>query len=60
MLGKERLKGPFGGLSIGHLAYHTARTSFYLDGGPHPELAHGVTPGVDYDFIPIRTTLWLE
>jgi hypothetical protein len=31
---------------------HTARTSFNLDGGPHPELAHEVTPGVDYDFIP--------
>lgn len=31
---------------------HTARTSFYFDGGPHPELAHEVNPGVDYDFIP--------
>ena len=31
---------------------HTARTSFYLDGGPHPELAHEVTPGIDYYFIP--------
>jgi hypothetical protein len=31
---------------------HTARTSFNLDGGPHPELDHYVTPGVDYDFIP--------
>lgn len=31
---------------------HTARTSFNLDGGPHPELAHYVTPGVDYEFIP--------
>ena len=31
---------------------HTARTSFYFDGGPHSELAHEVTPGVDYDFIP--------
>jgi hypothetical protein len=31
---------------------HTARTSFDLDGGPHPELAHYVTPGVDYLFIP--------
>jgi selenium-binding protein 1 len=31
---------------------HTARTSFNFDGGPHPELAHEVTPGVDYDFIP--------
>ena len=31
---------------------HTARTSFNLDGGPHPELGHEVTPGVDYDFIP--------
>ena len=34
---------------------HTARTSFYLDVGPHPELAHDVTPGVDYDFIPNGT-----
>lgn len=31
---------------------HTARTSFSLDGGPHPERAHEVTPGIDYDFIP--------
>ncbi|MHC4536385.1 MAG: hypothetical protein ACYS6K_20735 [Planctomycetota bacterium] len=31
---------------------HTARTSFTLDGGPHPELAHEVTPGVDYKFVP--------
>jgi hypothetical protein len=31
---------------------HTARTSFNLDGGPHPELAHDVTPGVDLEFIP--------
>jgi selenium-binding protein 1 len=31
---------------------HTARTAFTLDGGPHPELSHAVTPGVDYAFIP--------
>jgi hypothetical protein len=31
---------------------HTARTRFNLDGGPHPEAAHEVTPGVDYEFIP--------
>ena len=31
---------------------HTARTSFDFDGGPHPELRHDVTPGVDYEFIP--------
>jgi selenium-binding protein 1 len=31
---------------------HTARTSFNLDGGPHPEVAHQVTPGIDYEFIP--------
>ena len=31
---------------------HTARTSFSLNGGPHPEFYHDVTPGVDYDFIP--------
>lgn len=31
---------------------HTAVTSFTLDGGPHPELSHAVTPGVDYEFIP--------
>lgn len=31
---------------------HTARTSFRLDGGPHPELSHYVTPGLDYEFIP--------
>ncbi len=31
---------------------HTARTSFTLDGGPVPQFAHDVTPGVDYGFIP--------
>ncbi len=31
---------------------HTARTSFNLNGGPHPELDHAVTPGIDYEFIP--------
>ena len=31
---------------------HTARTSFTLDGGPRPDLAHEVTPGIDYEFIP--------
>lgn len=32
--------------------HHTARARFTLDGGPHPELAHEVTPGVDLEFIP--------
>jgi selenium-binding protein 1 len=31
---------------------HFAVGFFNFDGGPHPELAHYVTPGVDYDFIP--------
>ena len=31
---------------------HTAVAAFTLDGGPHPELAHDVTPGIDTDFIP--------
>ncbi|MFB0558751.1 MAG: hypothetical protein ACETVY_06515 [Candidatus Bathyarchaeia archaeon] len=31
---------------------HTARTFFTLDGGPRPDLAHSVTPGVDYEFMP--------
>jgi selenium-binding protein 1 len=31
---------------------HIARTSFTLDGGPHPELSHEVSPGLDLDFIP--------
>lgn len=31
---------------------HTARTTFTLDGGPHPELSHSVTPGIDLEFIP--------
>jgi hypothetical protein len=30
---------------------HIARTSFNLDGGPHPEVGHEVTPGLDRDFI---------
>lgn len=29
-----------------------ARTSFTLDGGPEPEFAHDVTPGIDAEFIP--------
>ncbi len=32
---------------------HTARTSFNLNGGPHSEFYHEVTPGVDFDFIPL-------
>lgn len=31
---------------------HVARTHFTLDGGPHPELAHTVSPGPDPEFIP--------
>ena len=30
---------------------HHARTSFTLDGGPRPDLAHEVKPGVDRNFI---------
>lgn len=31
---------------------HVAVTRFLLDGGPHPEFAHTVRPGIDFDFIP--------
>jgi len=31
---------------------HIARTIFTLDGGPHPEFTHQVTPGIDFGFIP--------
>ena len=31
---------------------HTARKKFTLDGGLHPDAAHAVRPGVDYEFIP--------
>lgn len=31
---------------------HIAVTSFTLDGGPHPEFGHEVSPGVDREFIP--------
>jgi selenium-binding protein 1 len=31
---------------------HIARTTFTLDGGPRPDLAHDVTPGIDFAFIP--------
>jgi len=31
---------------------HTARTFFSFDGGPRPDLAHSVKPGVDYEFMP--------
>ena len=31
---------------------HIAVRAFTLDGGPHPELGHEVTPGVDWEFIP--------
>lgn len=31
---------------------HVARTRFTLDGGPAPQFAHEVTPGVDYEFVP--------
>ncbi len=35
---------------------HTARTFFTLDGGPAPQFAHEVTPGVDGEFIPNWST----
>lgn len=31
---------------------HIAVAKFNFDGGPHPELSHMITPGVDHDFIP--------
>jgi len=31
---------------------HHARSSFTLDGGPAPQFAHQVTPGIDFEFIP--------
>lgn len=31
---------------------HVAVDSFNLDGGPHPEFGHEVTPGLDRQFIP--------
>ena len=31
---------------------HIAVRHFNLDGGPHPELAHEVSPGLDSEFIP--------
>jgi hypothetical protein len=31
---------------------HVARKHFTLDGGPAPQFAHVVSPGVDYEFIP--------
>ncbi len=31
---------------------HAATSWFTLDGGPHPEDAHMVFPGVDFEFIP--------
>ena len=31
---------------------HIGMRSFTLDGGPHPELAHKVKPGIDWEFIP--------
>jgi len=30
---------------------HHARSSFTLDGGPAPQFAHEVTPGIDFEFI---------
>ena len=39
---------------------HTARTSFSLDRGPHSEFYHEVTPGVDYDFIPLGSMPYPE
>ena len=37
---------------------HIARTTFNLDGGPHPELDHLVTPGLDNEFIPNGMTAY--
>jgi hypothetical protein len=32
---------------------HTAVSTFNFDGGPRPDLRHVVSPGVDYEFIPL-------
>ena len=39
---------------------HAGVTHFNLDSGPHPELAHSVTQGVDYKFIPNGQTPYGE
>jgi selenium-binding protein 1 len=31
---------------------HTAVSFYNFDGGPRPDLAHEVSPGIDYEFIP--------
>lgn len=38
---------------------HIARTTFTLDGGPHPELSHLVTPGIDLEFVPNGMTPYM-
>lgn len=38
---------------------HVARAHFTLDGGPHPEFTHSVSPGIDYEFIPNGSTPYL-
>jgi selenium-binding protein 1 len=35
---------------------HTARAFFNLDGGPHPEYGHQVSPGIDYQLFPNEMT----
>ncbi|MFQ6106762.1 MAG: hypothetical protein ACE5QF_04150 [Thermoplasmata archaeon] len=37
---------------IGVFLKHTAVDHFYFEGGPHPENAHWVEPGIEYNFIP--------
>lgn len=37
---------------IGVFLKHTAVDFFFFEGGPHPENAHWVEPGIDYNFIP--------
>jgi len=37
---------------IGVFLKHTAVASFYFEGGPHPENARWIDPGVDANFIP--------
>jgi hypothetical protein len=38
---------------------HVARKHFTLDGGPAPQFAHDVSPGVDYEFVPNGSTPYL-
>ena len=49
---RARTGGTIDTIGSGHGFFYAPKPDWSQFGGPHPELTHEVTPGVDTDFIP--------